>query len=120
MRRSRSAPITEGAPTTTEESPTTTEEPIDAFAHGKHVIAMNAEVDATLGPILHLRAKHHGVMFSACAGDEPTLQMNLYRWVRGLGLVPRVIGNVKGLQDPYRNPETQKGFAEQWVRTRRW
>ena len=28
--------------------------------------------------------------------------------------MPRVIGNVKGLQDPYRNPETQKGFAEQW------
>ena len=25
-----------------------------------------------------------------------------------------MIGNVKGLQDPYRNPETQRGFAEQW------
>ena len=33
--------------------------------------------------------------------------MNLVRWVEGLGLTPRVIGNVKGLQDPYRNPETQ-------------
>ena len=40
--------------------------------------------------------------------------MNLYRWVRGLGLTPRVIGNIKGLQDPYRNPTTQKGFAEKW------
>ena len=40
--------------------------------------------------------------------------MNLYRWVRGLGLEPRVMGNVKGLQDPYRTPETQKGFAEKW------
>jgi predicted homoserine dehydrogenase-like protein len=28
--------------------------------------------------------------------------------------VPRVIGNVKGLQDPYRNPDTQKEFAEKW------
>src|SRR6185295_3726250 len=27
---------------------------------------------------------------------------------------PRVIGNVKGLQDPYRNPETQRAFAEKW------
>jgi predicted homoserine dehydrogenase-like protein len=87
---------------------------MDAFGHGKHVIAMNAEVDATLGPILHVHANRNGVMFSACDGDEPTLQMNLYRWVRGLGLVPRVIGNVKGLQDPYRNPDTQKGFAEKW------
>ena len=40
--------------------------------------------------------------------------MNLYRWVKGLGLIPRVIGNIKGLQDPYRNPSTQKGFAERW------
>ena len=34
--------------------------------------------------------------------------------MKGLGLEPRVIGNVKGLQDPYRNPTTQKGFAETW------
>ena len=34
--------------------------------------------------------------------------------MKGLGLEPRVIGNVKGLQDPYRNPTTQKGFAEKW------
>ena len=27
------------------------------------------------------------------------------------------MGNVKGLQDPYRNPTTQKGFAEQWGQT---
>jgi predicted homoserine dehydrogenase-like protein len=87
---------------------------LEAFEHGTHVIAMNAEVDATVGPILHVYAGKHGVLFSACDGDEPGLQMNLYRWVKGLGLVPRVLGNVKGLQDPYRNPETQKGFAEKW------
>ena len=39
--------------------------------------------------------------------------MNLYRWVTALA-DPRVIGNIKGLQDPYRNPTTQKGFAERW------
>ena len=87
---------------------------LEAFEHGKHVIAMNAEIDATIGPILHVHARKHGVMFSACDGDEPGLQMNLYRWVQGMGLVPRVVGNVKGLQDPYRNPETQRDFAEKW------
>lgn len=87
---------------------------LDSFEHAKHVVAMNAEVDATVGPILQVYAGKAGVIFSACDGDEPGLQMNLYRWVRGLGLLPRVLGNVKGLQDPYRNPETQKGFAEQW------
>ena len=87
---------------------------LEAFEHGKHVIAMNAEIDATIGPILHVYARKHGVMFSACDGDEPGIQMNLVRWVQGLGLVPRVVGNVKGLQDPYRDPETQRDFAEKW------
>ena len=87
---------------------------LEAFEHGTHVVAMNAEVDATLGPILHAYAGKHGVLFSACDGDEPSLQMNLVRWVQGLGLVPRVVGNVKGLQDPYRNPDTQREFAEKW------
>lgn len=87
---------------------------LEAFKHGKDVVLLNAEIDATIGPILQTYARKHGVILSACEGDEPGVQMNLVRWVKGLGLIPRVIGNVKGLQDPYRNPTTQKGFAEQW------
>jgi len=87
---------------------------LEAFNHGKPVVMMNAEVDATIGPILQVYARQAGVILSACDGDEPGLQMNLYRWVKGLGLIPRVIGNVKGLQDPYRNPTTQQGWAERW------
>jgi predicted homoserine dehydrogenase-like protein len=87
---------------------------LDAFKHGKDVVLMNAELDATIGPILQVYAKKHGVILSACDGDEPGIQVNLYRWVKGLGLTPRVIGNVKGLQDRYRNPTTQKGYAERW------
>ncbi|MGB8399524.1 NAD(P)H-dependent oxidoreductase [Bradyrhizobium sp.] len=87
---------------------------LEAFKHRKDVILMNAEIDATIGPILQVYARKYGVILSACDGDEPGVQMNLYRWVRGLGLIPRVIGNVKGLQDPYRNPTTQKEFAERW------
>ena len=87
---------------------------LEAFAHGKPVVLMNAELDATIGPILQVYARKHGVILSACDGDEPGVQMNLVRWVKGLGLIPRLIGNVKGLQDPYRNPTTQKGWAEQW------
>jgi predicted homoserine dehydrogenase-like protein len=87
---------------------------MEAFRNGKHVVLLNAEIDATIGPILQVYAEKHGVILSACDGDEPGIQVNLYRWVKGLGLTPRVIGNVKGLQDPYRNPTTQKGFAEKW------
>jgi predicted homoserine dehydrogenase-like protein len=87
---------------------------LEAFKHRKPVVLMNAEIDATIGPILQVYARKYGVILSACDGDEPGVQMNLYRWVKGLGFIPRVIGNIKGLQDPYRNPTTQKGFAEQW------
>ena len=87
---------------------------LEAFRHGKAVVLMNAEVDSTIGPILRVYAKRYGVILSACDGDEPGVQMNLYRWVKGLGLIPRAIVNVKGLQDPYRNPTTQQGWAERW------
>jgi predicted homoserine dehydrogenase-like protein len=87
---------------------------LEAFKHGKDVVLMNAEIDATIGPILQTYAEKYGVILSACDGDEPGLQINLHRWVKGLGLIPRVIGNIKGLQDRYRNPTTQKGFAEKW------
>ena len=87
---------------------------LEAFKHGKDVVLMNAELDATIGPILQTYADRHGVILTGCEGDEPGVQMNLYRWVKGLGLTPRLMGNVKGLQDPYRNPTTQQGFAERW------
>jgi predicted homoserine dehydrogenase-like protein len=87
---------------------------LEAARNGKHIVLMNAELDATIGPILNVYTQRSGVIMSACDGDEPGLQMNLVRWVQGLGLTPRVIGNVKGLQDRYRNPETQRGFAEKW------
>jgi predicted homoserine dehydrogenase-like protein len=87
---------------------------LEAFKHKKDVVLMNAEIDATIGPILQTYAEKEGVILSACEGDEPGIQINLYRWVKGLGLTPRVLGNVKGLQDPYRNPDTQRGFAEKW------
>ena len=87
---------------------------LEAFKHGKDVVLMNAELDSTIGPILQVYADQYGVILTGCEGDEPGVQMNLYRWVKGLGLTPRLMGNVKGLQDPYRNPTTQQGFAERW------
>jgi predicted homoserine dehydrogenase-like protein len=87
---------------------------LDAFKHKKHVVLMNAELDATIGPILQVYARKYGVIISACDGDQPGVEINLHRYVAGLGLIPRVVGNIKGLQDRYRNPTTQKGFAEKW------
>ena len=87
---------------------------VRALAGGKHVVLMNAEVDATVGPVLSHRAAEAGVVLTGCDGDQPGVQMNLVRFVRGIGLTPLVCGNVKGLQDPYRTPTTQQAFAERW------
>ncbi|MDZ8239555.1 MAG: NAD(P)H-dependent oxidoreductase [Nostoc sp. SerVER01] len=86
----------------------------EAIAHRKHVIMMNAELDGTIGPILKVYADRAGVILSACDGDQPGVQMNLYRFVKSIGLTPLLCGNIKGLQDPYRNPTTQEGFAKRW------
>ena len=85
-----------------------------AFEHGKHVVTMNAELDGTVGPLLKVLADRAGVVFSGADGDQPGVQLNLHRFVTGIGLTPLVCGNIKGLQDPYRNPTTQEGFARQW------
>ena len=85
-----------------------------AIEQGKPLVLMNAEVDATIGPILHAKAREAGVLLTCCDGDQPGVQLNLWRKVKGMGLIPRVLGNIKGLQDEYRTPTTQQGFAEQW------
>lgn len=85
-----------------------------AFDNRKHVIVMNAELDGTLGPLLRSRALAAGVIFSDCDGDQPGVIVNLFRFVKGIGLQPVLCGNIKGLHDPYRNPTTQEGFARRW------
>lgn len=87
---------------------------MSAIAHGKHLVLMNAELDATVGPLLKAHADRAGVVITNADGDQPGVIMNLYRFVRNIGFQPVLAGNIKGLQDPYRTPETQKGFAEKY------
>ncbi len=86
---------------------------MNSIENGKHTILMNAELDALVGPILKVHADKKGVIFTNTDGDQPGVVMNLYRFVKQIGYQPVLAGNIKGLQDPYRTPETQKAFAEQ-------
>jgi predicted homoserine dehydrogenase-like protein len=83
-----------------------------AIDYGKHVVLMNAEIDATIGPILKVRADRAGVVISNTDGDQPGEIMNLLRFVRSIGCRPVLAGNIKGMIDPYRTPDTQRKFAE--------
>jgi predicted homoserine dehydrogenase-like protein len=87
---------------------------LGAIETGKHVIHMNAEMDGTVGPILKRRADAAEVVYTFSDGDQPGVQMNLFRFVLGIGVKPVLCGNIKGLHDPYRNPETQAAFAARW------
>ncbi|WP_269523434.1 NAD(P)H-dependent oxidoreductase [Coraliomargarita parva] len=85
---------------------------IQSFAAGKSVVSFNAELDATVGPYLQLKAREAGVRYTLGDGDQPGVTLNLMRFVQGMGFKPQVLGNIKGMLDHYRTPETQKGFAE--------
>jgi predicted homoserine dehydrogenase-like protein len=87
---------------------------LEAFDHGKHVVLVNAELDSTLGPILKAKADRAGVVFTNTDGDEPGVAMTLLRYLRSLGLRPVAGGNLKGMVDHYRTPETQRAFAEKY------
>jgi predicted homoserine dehydrogenase-like protein len=87
---------------------------VAAIERGLPVVTMNAELDGTVGPLLAERARQAGVVLTGADGDQPGVQANLIRFVKGIGVTPLVAGNVKGLQDEYRTPTTQKAFAERW------
>ncbi len=87
---------------------------LEAIKNSKHVVLMNAELDSTVGPILKVYADKAGVVITNADGDQPGVEMNLFRFVKGIGVKPVLCGNIKGLQDPYRNPTTQEGFAKKW------
>ncbi|MEL7510070.1 MAG: Gfo/Idh/MocA family oxidoreductase [Cyanobacteria bacterium J06554_1] len=87
---------------------------LEAINNKKHVVLMNAELDGTVGPMLKVYADRAGVVLSNCDGDQPGVEMNLYRYVKSIGFTPLLCGNIKGLQDRYRNPTTQESFAAKW------
>ena len=90
---------------------------LECIRNGKDVVSLNVELDATVGQVLRRKAEDAGVIFSGADGDQPGVTMNLVRHVEAMGLRPLVCGNIKGLQDRYRNPTTQEAFARQWGQT---
>src|SRR3989344_711727 len=83
----------------------------------KHLVLINAELDATLGPILKNYADKAGVIFTQGDGDQPAVLMRIYRQVKQMGFKPVMVGNIKSLIDPRRTPKTQAAFAKaHWQR----
>lgn len=85
-----------------------------AIHHRKHIVLVNAELDSTVGPILKVDAERAGVVLTNTDGDEPGVAMTLLRYLRSVGLKPVAAGNLKGMIDRYRTPETQREFATKY------
>jgi len=90
---------------------------LSAIEAGKHVVLVNAELDATLGPILKTKAEEAGVVLTDMDGDQPAVLLNLMRQVELMGFRPLLLGNIKSLLDHHRTPNTQAEFARNvWQR----
>jgi predicted homoserine dehydrogenase-like protein len=87
---------------------------LDAFAHHKPVVLVNAELDSLVGPILKAKADEAGVVLTHTDGDEPGVAMTLFRYLQSVGLRPVAAGNIKGMVDYYRTPDTQRDFAARY------
>jgi predicted homoserine dehydrogenase-like protein len=85
---------------------------LDSIDHGKAIVLVNADLDSLLGPILNARASCAGVLFTHTDGDEPGVAMSLLRYLQSLGLRTVAAGNIKGMVDYYRTPDTQAEYAK--------
>ena len=69
---------------------------LEAIKAGKHTVALNCEMDATVGPLLKTYADKQGVIYTNTDGDEPGVASNLARFVGTIGLEVVGAGNLKG------------------------
>ena len=85
---------------------------LTALEAGRHVVSLNAEVDATIGHLLHHVAREHGVVYTIADGDQPGGMLRTHQWVKAMGFEPVVIANCKRHLDRYQNPTTSAPYAE--------
>ena len=83
-----------------------------ALEAGRNVVSLNAEVDATIGYLLHRVARDHGVVYTISDGDQPGGMLRTHTWVRAMGFEPIVVANCKRHLDRFQNPTTSAPYAE--------
>jgi predicted homoserine dehydrogenase-like protein len=86
----------------------------EAIRHGRHVVMVNKEADAVVGPILKHRADREGVSYLPADGDQHGLLIALAAWARELGL--EVICGGKARVGEFVLDETDGGLSVAGVR----
>jgi predicted homoserine dehydrogenase-like protein len=83
-----------------------------ALRAGRHVVSMNAEVDALLGHQLDAVATDNGAVYSIADGDQPGVLLRMMNETKQLGLEVAVALNCKRNLDIHQSPEDSRPFAE--------
>lgn len=91
-----------------------------ALEAGSHVVMVNVEADALLGPVLARKAEQSGLVYSMAYGDQPALIAEQIDWARAVGLEVVCAGKGTRYQPEfhYSTPETvwgHYGFSEERV-----
>lgn len=92
-----------------------------AISAGQHLVMVNVEADALLGPLLARRARTAGLVYSLAYGDQPALIVELVDWARTSGFEVLCAGKGTRYRPEYHQstPETvwgHYGFTEDMVR----
>ena len=91
-----------------------------ALENGRHVVMVNVEADALLGPMLQSKAERAGLVYSMAYGDQPALIAEQIDWARAVGLEVVCAGKGTRYQPEYHysTPQTvwgHYGFSEERV-----
>ena len=85
---------------------------LEAMSAGRDVVSLNAEVDATIGYLLHHAAREHGVCYTIADGDQPGVLLRQIEDVAGMGFEIVAAVNCKRNLDVHQNPTDSRPYAE--------
>lgn len=89
---------------------------LDAIFNKKHIVMLNIEADAVVGPILNRLAKNAGVVYTGTAGDEPGSVKEIFDFAQATGFEVLAIG--KGKNNPIDYDATPDSVREQALKSK--
>jgi len=84
---------------------------LKAIYNGKHIVMLNVETDATVGPLLKKMADGAGIVYTGSAGDEPGAIKELYDFADAVGFDVIAVG--KGKNNPLDRDATPDTLRDQ-------
>jgi predicted homoserine dehydrogenase-like protein len=85
---------------------------LGALQAGKDVVSLNAELDATIGHLLHAAAERARGVYSIGDGDQPGVLLRQIEFVAAMGLEIVAAVNCKRNLDVHQNPDDSRPYAE--------